>query len=486
MSGRRSALLAFLGILVLPALSAGQGVRGNARTYVSYLQVRDLVLDSVPSAAVPGEGSQRTLADGTRVTCADEFCRYFRSGDVVGVAPLIQDLQLNAWTGIQGLSASAHLRARKPLGDRELWPRSNQELEALSAYLEFRRDFYGVKAGRIWETTALGFYNFDGGSLNLRGPGGVDVGLYGGVSLVRGLNQYHTTDLISDVEPLPPDEKATLVGVHARWSPAQALAASFTYQREKASDSGDLYSERIAGSARVRFGAAAMEAEWKYDLATETTNLARIRLSSPLLAGVRGSMEYRKYLPFFDLWTIWGAFSPVGYDEGRVRLDWTGPSGKLSLRAYGSYRRYGDADVSRAEPLGIDDESWRYSVGGRYTVMTNTVLDGEYRYDTGFGARRSGGDLSLQRFFDRDRYLAVRGTVFESFSEFTVGSGTVYGAGVQGGMPLGPAKVQVNAMFYQHKQEDRPQRMDLNQARLNLVLDIPIGSDPGAVGRGSE
>jgi hypothetical protein len=118
--------------------------------------------------------------------------------------------------------------------------------------------------------------------------------------------------------------------------------------------------------------------------------------------------------------------------------------------------------------------------------MENTVLDGEYRYDTGFGASRSGGDLSIQRFFGGDRFLALRGTVFESFSEFTVGSGTVYGAGVQGGMPIGPAKAQINAMFYKHKQNDRPSLMDLNQARLNLILDIPIGSDPGMAGRGNQ
>jgi len=486
MTGRILLLFTFLILLVLPSSVASQGVRGSARTYVSYFQIRDLALDSVPAGAVPGEGSQRVLQDGTRVTCADDFCRYFRSGNAVGIAPLIQDLQLTAWTGIEGLSAYAHVRARKPLGDRELWPRSDQQFEALSAYLEYRRSFYRLKAGRLWQTTALGFYNFDGGSLNLRGPFDVDLDLYGGMSLIRGLNQYHTTDLISSVEPLGPDENAQIYGVHARWNPAPALATSFTYQRENAMDSGDLYSERIAGSARILVDRATVDFEIKYDLASKTTNLARIRLAAPLATGLRGSAEFRKYLPYFDLWTIWGAFSPVGYDEARARLDWMAPTGRISLRAYGSYRKYGDTEVSETQLYEIEDRSWRMAAGGRYALRENTIIDGEYRYDTGFGSSRSGGDLSVQRFFGKDTFLALRGTAFESFSEFTVGSGTVYGGGLQGGMPLGPAKVQANAMVYKHIQNDRPSLMDLNQARLNLILEIPIGGDPGIRGRGNQ
>jgi hypothetical protein len=444
-----------------------------------------MVLDSVPIGAVPGEGSQRTLQDGTRVTCADDFCRYFRSGEEFGVAPFIQDLELTAWTGIEGLSARAHVRIREPLGETEFWPRHDQQFDALSAYLEYRRSFYNLKAGRIWQTTALGFYNYDGGSLGIRAPQNVNVDIYGGMSLVRGLNQYHTTDLISSVEPLGPEDDATIYGVHARWNPVPAFSTSLTYQREDATDSGDLYSERIAGSARLLVGRATVDLELKHDLASETTNLARVRLAAPLVAGLRGSAEIKAYVPYFDFWTIWGAFSPVGYDEVRARLDWIAPTGRISLRVYGSFREYGDAEVSESQAYDVEDGSFRMGAGGRYTLDEKTIIDGEYRYDTGFGSDRSGGDFSIQRFFEKDTFLALRGTAFESFSEFTVGSGTVYGGGIQGGMPVGPAKVQANAMFYKHVQSDRPSIMDLNQARLNLILEIPIGGDPGLEGRGN-
>jgi hypothetical protein len=264
------------------------------------------------------------------------------------------------------------------------------------------------------------------------------------------------------------------------------LATAFTYQREDAKADDLLYSERIAGSARLQIDKASVDMELKYDLAGKNTNLARVRVTAPLGSGIRGSGEYRKYSPYFDLWTIWGAFSPVGYDEARARLDWVSATGNVSARAYGSYREYGDAEVSTSEEYAVEDHSWRMAAGGRISLTKNTSLDGEYRYDTGYGSRRSGGDLSVQRFFDRDTYLALRGTVFESFSEFTVGSGTVYGGGFQGSTSLGSAKVLAGAMFYKHIQNDRPSRLDLNQARLNLTVEIPFGEDPGLRGRGDQ
>ena len=57
--------------------------------------------------------------------------------------------------------------------------------------------------------------------------------------------------------------------------------------------------------------------------------------------------------------------------------------------------------------------------------------------------------------------------------------------GIQGAFPLAFAKVQGGAMFYRHDQIDRRNLMDLNQVRLNLSLEIPIGSDPGLRGGGN-
>jgi hypothetical protein len=263
------------------------------------------------------------------------------------------------------------------------------------------------------------------------------------------------------------------------------VAASFTYQKETSKDSDLLYSERIAGSARLVFDRASLDVEIKYDLNSEAVNMVRVAASAPLRAGLRATGEFRKYRPFFDLWTIWGAFSPVGYEEARARLDWIAPDGRAGAHAYGSYRQYQDADVATVVTYGLQDESCRLGGGARYALGDNMTVDGEYRYDVGYGASRSGGDLSLRRTFGSATYLSLRGTAFETFSEFQVGSGLVFGGGLQGAMPLLQANLQAAAMFYKHVQNDRPSIMDLNQARFFLNLEIPIGRDPGMSERGT-
>ena len=485
MSYRRLIPSLLLILVLLPAHLQAQGVNGRARTYISYLKVQDFVLDSLEEGTVPGDGVQRTLPDGTSATCGEEYCQYYRSGSPVGVVPFMVDLELNAWTGIPGLRAYTHLRARQPMGDSRIeWPRMDEPFEALTAYVEYGRSFYSFRLGRQWQTTGLGLYNYDGGSVKMRLPAKIDVEAYGGLSLVRGLNDSHYTELISDVESLFPREDAWLGGLNMRIRPIPELAASVTYQREEATHSGDLYSERVAATTRLLFNPLTVDGELKYDLATGETNLAKLAVSVPLGLGFSARGEVRSYTPFFELWTIWGAFSPVGFEEVKGRIDWMAPTGRVSAYAYGSRRSYGDTETEIPATLPITDESWRWSLGGRYSPMTDLTVSAEYRYDDGYGSSRNGGDLSIQKTFARNTYLAVRGTAFETFSEFRVGSGQVMGGGLQGALPVGPATVQGSAMFYKHQQNDRPSLLDLNQARVNLSVEVPIGRDPGMRGGG--
>jgi hypothetical protein len=477
--------LVTLGLLLcVGAPAAGQGVNGRARTFISYFQVRQFLLDSVSSELAPGEGVQRELTDGTRANCGPSYCQYYRSGPEISVIPILQDVELNVWTGITGLRGYAHFRGRIPQGDKKLWPRSEENFEAVSAYVEYSRSFYRIQAGRIWQTTALGFFNYDGGSLALQLPKGLAVDLYGGLALVRGLNQRHSTALISSVESLEPRFDSYLGGIHARWRPTPGLTTSVTYQQEGTRRANDLYSERVAGSARILLGSATFEGELKYDLAGKTANLARLRVSAPLGGGFRGHAEVRKYVPYFELWTIWGAFSPVGFQEAQGRLDWVSSGGRLSWHAYSSHRKYEETHAKPSSPdLELRDDGWRLGAGLRLSMSEDLILSGEYRRDVGFGASGNGGDLSLQRFIGTDTYIALQGTAIETFSEFRVGSGQVIGGGILGQTRLGPASVRASAMLYRHRQTGRPSILDLNQARMHLTIEIPIGKDPGVAGR---
>ena len=62
----------------------------------------------------------------------------------------------------------------------------------------------------------------------------------------------------------------------------------------------------------------AVEGSATYDVAFDELNEALLRFILPLPSAVELSAEARRYSPFFELWTIWGAFSPTGFSEGRI------------------------------------------------------------------------------------------------------------------------------------------------------------------------
>lgn len=468
---------------IAPGPVHGQGYRGRASTTVSFIQFRQIVLDSVPEASVPGEGVRRLLPDGTRVLCGAAQCHFYRSGPVVEVAPLLQDVEFSVWPGVSGLRGYAHVRARQPLGE-ELWPRSEKRLEALAAYLEYSRPGLRLRGGRLWRTSGLGFYNFDGADVLVRLPGGVRLEGYAGLSLLRGLNEGHTGELLAAVEPFPPDEGAYLFGVQANWRPLPALAGSVVYQRELHTDRAALYSERIAADARILAPWGTVDLDIEVDVATATTNEARVRVSVPVGRAWLGTAEFRRRRPYFDLWTIWGAFSPVGFSEGRIEAGWSHATGRASARAGAAYRRYEEANTSGAL-VPIEGDGWRLDLDGRMAPFDGWTVNGRYRRETGFGAARSSGDLSVQRAFGEGNSLGLTAAAFQNVSEFQVGEGVVLAAGVEAGLRAGPARVQAGAAIYRHDWSERPAFGDWSQLRAHAFIEIPIGRDPGLARRGT-
>ncbi len=73
---------------------------------------------------------------------------------------------------------------------------------------------------------------------------------------------------------------------------------------------------------------------------------------------LRLSLEARRHRPFFELWTIWGAFAPVGFDEGRAELGWRGAQQRLQLSAHGAFRRYDDTGAG-VDFLPLRSSGWR-------------------------------------------------------------------------------------------------------------------------------
>lgn len=444
-----------LAVLSLPSVSHAQGVRGEVALNWGWLQLRPFVVDSVPAGDVGGSGLQRQLPDGTVVTCIDgNYCRWYEdNGDKRDITPFTQNLRFAGWTGIEGLSFSAQMRGR--YGSDSLWPRTEQKFDLLSGYVSYTRSAYAIKAGRMYRSSGLGYYNFDGASATWRGLGWLWLEAFGGWSLAPNIDAPVNGTLMQESDYLAPDRNSYLFGGAAFFRAGKLFSGSATYQRELRTDELALYSERAAVDLRAIVGSWAFDGAATYDFAYDNFNEARLRVTTPQLAGIRFAAQARHYTPFFQYWTIWNAFSPVGFNEGRLSATWSSRSLPLMLEAGGAYRDYEDTDVSTSVST-IKTDGWR-AFGRLYWSPDRWYVDGSYRIENGFGGARYGGDLAIGRYLDERSvsYVAVHGTSTETLYEYRVGERYVTGGAIEGAYDLPAANMTLNASVGAYRIEDK-------------------------------
>jgi hypothetical protein len=102
----------------------------------------------------------------------------------------------------------------------------------------------------------------------------------------------------------------------------------------------------------------------------------------------------RRYQPYFSLWTLWGAFSPVPYNSVSGSAD-VRATQWLSLRARGERYRYEDHGTSTALVGELRDYGWRASGGATATLGAKWTLDGEASLEYGPGASGQFADASV-------------------------------------------------------------------------------------------
>jgi hypothetical protein len=86
---------------------------------------------------------------------------------------------------------------------------------------------------------------------------------------------------------------------------------------------------------------------------------------------VSGSIELRRHRPFFEAWTIWGAFSPVAFDEARAELTWRNSAGNIGADVRGAWRAYGETNAGlESTPL----KTGRMASRGRRRVAAKESL----------------------------------------------------------------------------------------------------------------
>jgi hypothetical protein len=470
---RRPFLILVAGALLgLPGSGRAQGVRGDVTLNWGWLQLRPFVLDSVPEDGVAGSGLQRQLTDGTTVTCIEgDFCRWYEdNGERQDITPFTQDLRFAGWTGVQGLSFHGQMRTR--FGSDDLWPRTDQNFDLLTGYLSLTRSAYRINAGRMYRASGLGYYNFDGASVMFRGLDWMWIEAYGGWSLARGVNAPRDGKLYTESDLLATDRRGLLFGGELGFKGGKVFSGSATYQRELRTDRLALYSERAAVDLRALIGGWAFDGAAAYDFAYDEINDARVRVTTPQILGIRFSAQARRYVPFFDYWTIWSAFSPVGFGEGRLSGTWTSRSIPLLVEAGGAYRKYEETNAGPATTTILRD-GWR-GFGRVYWTPDRWYIDARYRFEDGFGGSRYGGDLIFGRYLDQRSisYVAVRGTGTETLYEFRDGERYVTGAAVEGAYDIPNADLTLDASlgFYRIEDKNRPQATDWTEGRATVGL----------------
>lgn len=482
--GRPGWALALLGAL-LPATLSAQGARITGVTTARYIDILTFRTDSVSVDSTTGTGSLRDWR-GLAVQCTtgNPFCRFQRSGPRVSTVPFTQDLELSAWGLGQGIQLYAQLRGRMAGGSAdEIWPQATDHFDALAAYVEMDRERFRARLGRQFKSSGLGYYNFDGGSIVLRARPDLTVEAFGGWGLVRGQNEYYTTSAISAVDALPPPENSYIFGFEARGRLWNRLSLGGVYQRELATDRSGLYSERIAVDASARvLRRGSVDGELQYDIAAGSFNQIRLRGTHPVWRRVSGMLEYRHYEPFFELWTIWGAFTPVGYDEANAGAFWGSDRDQLSLQLRGGWRRYQEtnAGVSFAP---MKREGWRVTADGSWLVAPAWRAHGGVHTEIGFGASRTDGDVGVRWEPGARGYIGARATAWQSSYELRLGTGTIYGAGLEGGVRVyQDVRVLGDVATYRHTYDDGAPWSDWSQLRGSLRLEWTVGRDPGMRG----
>ncbi len=439
------------GLLAFPALLAAQGMRITGVTSTQFVELRPI---SVDAAGV--------------VT----------SDSLVTAAPFLQDLTFVGWGLAQGLSVHADVRARAQLTSNGLvYPGSNDRFDLLDAHAELERGTWRGRLGRQAVVGGLGVYDFDGAALLVR-RGTLDVEGWGGRALAAGLFDPHTTAELAAVESRPPNQNGYVFGSRIRLRTNAATSAAFTYQRVLTADRSGLYSERAALDAESHTYGALLNLAAQYDFATGDWNEARLRLGTAGLGAVRVSGEVRHEQPFFELWTIWGAFAPVGFNEARSTVDWRPWSGPVALSVHGGYRKYAE---SNATNIDLRTNGWRAGVDMNWLGAGAWSAFGSYDVDVGFGASRTDGRASVRWAASPDTWLGLDGSALQNIYEFRLGTGRVFGAMLSGGRRVGPdTRLTFDAGLYRNVLTNGATGPDWTQRRASVRFEWTLGHDPGS------
>ena len=462
-----------------------QGYRLRLDSRAQRVSYRGVTPDSIPATqTVTAPTGGRQTPDGFAVRCppGGAHCFFFRPGPEVRGGPMVTSGDLTLWgLGLRGLSVRMNARVGVDLGDSDVWPGIEPAVQLVEAYAEYAQRIFTARGGRQLLVNRLGIVGFDGGRVTAReGRYGFDGDAYVGLGLARATALPVSSPVLNPLDDFQPRRRQILAGAGVGWS-GRNIDLRLDYQREVDRDSRNFVSERAALSLDFRpLRRWALTAGLDYDLANTWFGNADavVRYTTPWITVAGGLRQYR---PHFDLWTIWGAFSPVPYHAAHTAV-WVRPVPQVELR--GRWERYAFSETETETPLvAVDDDGWRLGVGITYSPDPAWTLDAGYREEYGPGASSNGFEGAVTFVPRSTLSLTAYGSTLDRPLEFRFEEASVDALGLDAEWsPTSRLRIGVGAVRYDEVRE-RPDAaaFDWDQTRLHARVTLLLRSDTDAV-----
>ena len=455
----RTAAVAAALLTLLPGAAAAQGYNLRLTGGIQGVSFRGYKADSIPADSVvtAPNGSLETPT-GYMVSCTwgAPYCNFWVPGPINTTAPAVAQAALTMWgLGLPGLRVQVNGFATTDFSDAASWPGTSPNFQLIEGYAEYAAPAWTIVAGRKLVTGRLGMYGFDGGQLTGRLPSaGLQLSGYLGAGLAQGSNLYITSSDLNPQGEYRPAQSPLVAGLSGSWISSHAELTA-EYRREVDRTTDYFASERVAASATIRpFGPWSLVGGAIYDMASGLWGSAdaALRFATPKVGVVAG---YRRYAPFYELWTVWGAFSPVPYNAvyGSLSVQATK---RLQLRARGESYQF-DSAGAETPLVNIEDAGWRASGGATYQLSHALAVQAGYQNEFGPGASSSGWDGSVT-FAPTGKYsIMVYGNSLSRPLEYRWDQSVVLVYGMQASVV---ARDNVSVAFTMARYDENRQRPD--------------------------
>jgi hypothetical protein len=459
---------------------SAQGYRLRLDTRAQGVAYRGVTLDSIPvtdTLSTPGSGP--TSPEGFAVLCRSgvAYCSFFRPGPWRNAGPLTSTADLTVWgLGRPGLSVHAAVRLGVEFGSADVWPGTNPAVQLLEGYAEYAATRTTTRLGRQVVASRLGTTGFDGAGMVLRDARrGVEVQGYLGWGLARGVALPVTSPALNPLDDFQPRQRQLVAGAGAGWT-TRPVDLRLDYLREVDPGTDHFVSERVGVGATLRpIPRVQLAGGADYDIAAGWWGSAEASLTYTQ-SKVQASVGARRYRPHFDLWTIWGAFSPVPYHAAQASVAVTAIR-RLELR--GRWEGYEFEEAETATPLfNAKRGGWRWELGGTYHPLTGLTVDASYREEFGPGAGVAAVAGTITYEPTRHLTVVLLGSQATRPLEFRFNEAEVRVVGVDAQLEPSP-RVRLGASADRYREiHRRPDAgaFDWNQWRLSARVVLLFGS----------